>query len=339
MKIVLIPVFDHYRDWIGKTYYDIITHFHKNSKHEIHLFWSDWRGVENIIKRIDPDLFVLFCTETIGFAKHFEYIFNMRGKVFACCLDIFHINRVRNCKYIKKCDGILHFSKQRRLLSSYKKIFPNKFIGCFRGRFVNTKKYKDYGYEKEYDILIYGSRGGKTPMGDHASDVQYKEKWEKHNKRDIPKEFSFYPLREKLEKLLSSLTKYRIKILPNKCIFNAHVANSDLSKLINKSYLTMATGGRPDIAFSKYFEIGASYSGILGNIPEDYRDLFENNIVEVTEWMSDKEILDIIDGALADKKKLFEMTQRMGRRIHGEYDLKACVKDMDHVFDKIFKKD
>ena len=118
MKIILIPVFDHYRDCISKTYYDIIDYFHKNSKHEVHLFWSDWRGVENIIKRIDPHLFVLFCTETIGFAEHFEYIFNMRAKVFACCLDLCYIDRVRNEKYIQKCDGILHFSKQQKKLTS-----------------------------------------------------------------------------------------------------------------------------------------------------------------------------------------------------------------------------
>ena len=53
---------------------------------------------------------------------------------------------------------------------------------------------------------------------------------------------------------------------------------------------------------AKYFEIAASYSGILGNIPSDYNDLFKNNIVEVTEWMTDEEILFTIDEALKNKK-------------------------------------
>ena len=39
----------------------------------------------------------------------------------------------------------------------------------------------------------------------------------------------------------------------------------------------------------------------------DTRNVFENNIVEVTEWMSDEEIIDIIDRALEDKQKLSKM--------------------------------
>ena len=42
----------------------------------------------------------------------------------------------------------------------------------------------------------------------------------------------------------------------------------------------------------KYLEISASKSVILGNIPSDYEDIFRGNIVEVTEFMSDNDILD-----------------------------------------------
>ena len=116
---------------------------------------------------------------------------------------------------------------------------------------------------------------------------------------------------------------------------NAPIANKNLSQLINMSWLTMSTSSRADIPMAKYFEIGGSYSGILGNIPSDYLDLFKNNIVEVTEWMTDEEILSTIDKALEDKKKLQEMINRLGDRIHKEYNLVAGVKDMDKVFNDI----
>ena len=88
---------------------------------------------------------------------------------------------------------------------------------------------------------------------------------------------------------------------------------------------------------AKYLEIAGSYSGILGNIPSDYEDLFKNNIVEVTEWMSDEEILNIIDKSLEDKQKLQEMISKLGDRIHNEYSLKESVKDMDEVYDEILR--
>ena len=98
----------------------------------------------------------------------------------------------------------------------------------------------------------------------------------------------------------------------------------------------MACCGRSNVAFAKYFEISASYSAILGNIPTDYEDLFKHNIVEVTEWMTDEEILNIIDKALEDKEKLWEMTKRLGDRVHQECDLNAGTKNMDDVFKKIY---
>ena len=86
---------------------------------------------------------------------------------------------------------------------------------------------------------------------------------------------------------------------------------------------------------AKYFEIPASYSAILGDIPSDYEDLFKGNIVEVTEWMSDEDILNIIDKALSDKEKLWEMTKRLGDRVHSECDLESGKKNMDEVFSNI----
>ena len=146
-------------------------------------------------------------------------------------------------------------------------------------------------------------------------------------------------MRTKLEKLLiKHKNKYKLHIINQASIFDASIANEELSKLINKSWLTLSTCTRADIPMAKYFEIAASYSGILGNIPSDYTKLFKNNIIEVTEWMDDNEILNIIDNALKDKKKLSKIITKLGDIIHKEYNLEAGVKDMDNIFEEILQK-
>ena len=183
--------------------------------------------------------------------------------------------------------------------------FPKKKIKFFNGRYININRFKNYNQKKEIDILIFGTRSYQNDIQQHNADKEYKQKWENHNKKIIPNKYYFYPLRKRFEEiLLKNKNKYNICILPEKCINNAPIVNEDLSKLINKSWLTMSTCSRADIPFAKYFEIGSSYGGIIGNIPSDYSDLFKNNIVEVTEWMTDDEILSTIDKALEDKKKI-----------------------------------
>tara|TARA_Y100001980_G_C14331584_1_gene148762 strand:+ start:20 stop:559 length:540 start_codon:yes stop_codon:yes gene_type:complete len=176
----------------------------------------------------------------------------------------------------------------------------------------------------------------KNNIEEHNADKDYKKTWENYNNQLLSTNYNFYPLRVKIENLLlKHKDRYKTYILSPACIMNSVVANEDLSKLINQSWLTLSCCTRADIPMSKYFEIAASYSGILGNIPSDYNDLFKNNIIEVTEWMTDEEILSTIDKALEDKQKLQTMINRLGDRMHKEYNLDEGVKDMDKVFDEI----
>ena len=336
MKILLIPEKDHFRDWIGKTYCDIINYYAKNSIYEVKIIWTDEYLHTNLktIESISPNIIIFFDTDTLRFAHRFSYIYDMNIPIFACSLDLFYFKQCINCPYIKKSNGLIHFSKATKLLNSYKLQFPNKYICSFKGRYINGEKYKDYNLQKKYDILIYGTRYFINNLEKHQADKEYKKKWEKHYNSILPSMANFYPLRTRLENLLlKNKHKYRLRIIPSACIYNAPIVNENLSKLINQSWLTLSSSSRADIAMSKYFEIAGSYSGILGNIPSDYEELFKNNIVEVTEWMSDEEILSTIDKALEDKKGLWEMTKRLGDRIHREYDLKAAVTNIDDVLE------
>ena len=94
----------------------------------------------------------------------------------------------------------------------------------------------------------------------------------------------------------------------------------------------MATSSRADIFMHKYLEISASYSAILGNIPSDYNDLLKNNIIEVNEFMSDDEIIDKISYYLENKEILFDMTKRLGDRVHNEHNFNEAIKNMDIIY-------
>lgn len=340
MKIILIAENEHYRDWIGKTYHDILVHYRNKSKNSIDIIYTDQYVEYNKAWFIDrkPDVIVFLDTDILRFAHNFSYVFELDCKIFASSLDLFYFNDCINCPWIKKTTGLLHFGHATKLLTSYKQYFPNKIIKSFKGRFINSERYRNYNLKKKYDILIYGCRKHDNVIEQHNADKDYKQAWENYNNQLLSNKYNFYPLREKIEKLLlKHKDRYRTHILQPACIFNASVANEDLSKLINQSWLTLSSCTRADIPMSKYFEISASYSGILGNIPSDYNDLFKNNIIEVTEWMTDEEILSTIDKALEDKQKLQTMINRLGDRIHKEYNLDEGVKDMDKVFDEVFK--
>jgi hypothetical protein len=344
MHLLFIPEKGHFKDWVGKTYSDIISNYIENTKNTVDILYKDdiKCSLNYDFKNKKPDMIIFFTTDVINSSNNniFDFIFNLGINVAVCSLDLFYFEQIKNDIYFQKCNTIIHFGYASKLLTSYKEVFPQKNIVALKGRFINTHRFKNYGLEKKYDILIYGSRGGgsigKNRIESHLADIEYKKTYEKHYGTVLGKDHYFYPLRIKLEELLCKNShKYKLKILDNACIFNAKVANEDLSKLINESYLTLSCCTRADIAMAKYFEIPASYSAILGDIPSDYEDLFKGNIVEVTEWMTDEEILNIIDKALEDKEKLWEMTKRLGDRVHIEYNLDAGVKDMDKVFNNI----
>jgi len=290
MNIILIAEPQHYRDWIGKTYFDILTHYKNTSNNNITLFYYNDNVSVETISILNPHIIVFFDTSTLELLpKTFNFIFELSIPVFYCGLDLFYLEYSKKCPNIAKCNGIIHFSHASKLENSYKQYFPTKKIAHFHARFVNTKRFTDYKKEKIYDILIYGTRSCYNSIEQHEAELEYKVKYENYYGCQLPNPHNFYPLRYRIENLLLQHTeKYKVHILKSACIFDAHIANEHLSELINQSYLTLACSSRADVAMSKYFEIAASYSCILGDIPSDYEYLLKGNMIEVNEWMSDE---------------------------------------------------
>lgn len=324
----------------NSTYRDIIKKIKNCSKHEIKFVYTNESetNIKNIFNSFKPDIFILFTVT--NFMNPKKFLFALKKYNYVLSMDLFYYTRFIKMPYNNKFDGIFTYATSTKLLNTYKNKYPNKYIDSLNGRFINTHIYKNYNLPKKYDILIYGTRYFINKIENHQADIEYKKKWEEHHGKKLPCEYNFYPLRHKIETLLKNNShKYNLMILPQICsIESKKYVNSDLSKLINQAHITLATCSRVDILMDKYIEIAGSYSAILGNIPTDHRDVFNNNIIEVTEWMSDEEILNKIDNALSDKKKLWNMTKKLGDEIHLNFNLDKMCSNMDKIFDNIEKR-
>jgi len=318
MKILLIIAHDRYRECAVKNYHDLINYYINNSKNDIKYFYTDIRfhtKIYKLLKYWKPELIGFFDVDIIRFGEKFDYLFNKNIPVYSVSEDMhWGFEKMKKCLYINKCFSLIKFDKSIKIINEYQNYFKDKYITYFDSRFLNMKKFKNYNLEKKYDILIYGNR-----------------------------RYSVYPLRGYLNDILIKYqNKYKIKILRNSGSFSANKRklpiNEELSKLINQSYLTVASSSVKDVLLQKYIEISASYSCILGNIPSDYKNLFTGNIIEININMTEKEIIDIIDKALSNKKKLLEMTNRLHEIIIKEHNLDCGVKNFDKVFENILYK-
>ena len=312
MNVVFILAHELYRDRDPKVLLDMFTFYQNNSNNNVSIIWTDHRRNYNRKKISDskPDIIIFGDIDTIRYGNSFDYVFNTGIHISLISTDFFYLDQCKNCQYIKRCKSLIHLGKCKSLTDKYEKEFPEKKIMSTKSRYVNTQRFKDYKLDKKYDLLIYGSRG------------------------------DFYPLRVKLKNILTKLRKkYKVKIIGQTGgLEKMNVCNEKLSQIINQSYLTVATTGKiASIPFFKYNEISASNSFLLGDIPEDYRELYEGNIVEVTLEMSEEEIIKKIDEALKDKDKLIEKTNKFSEKIRKEHNLDEFTKDLDSIIRELLK--
>ena len=171
--------------------------------------------------------------------------------------------------------------------------------------YCDSSKFKNWDNEKIYDILFYGSYNGN------------------------------YPLRMKLLNIVINLSK---KKLINFRLIHQHenFIEEKLSNEINKSWLCITTKtGKHDRFLTKYQEIPFSFSCILGNIPTKYRDLLENNIIEVDDNMSDLQIENIILKTLKNKKEILAKTDRLHKKLKSILSYENGKKDFEEIITKI----
>ena len=93
MIIIFIAETEHYKEWIGKTYYDILIHYLNNSNNEISVVYTtDYKNYnKSWFTNKNPDIVVFLDTDSLRFADLFSYVFELNCKIFASSLDFFSI--------------------------------------------------------------------------------------------------------------------------------------------------------------------------------------------------------------------------------------------------------
>lgn len=148
---------------------------------------------------------------------------------------------------------------------------------------IDENKFKNYNLDKEYDIFIFGN------INSH-----------------------FYPFRNRLSKLFKNIAlKHNLKLVhweegigKNYFKFNQNISNENLSKNINKSWITLCTKSKYNFLLGKYFETSFSNSVIIGDIPEDGKEIWNNDFIELNDSMNDETIESILLKSLENKDLL-----------------------------------
>ena len=151
---------------------------------------------------------------------------------------------------------------------------------------IDTNYFKNYNQPKTYDIMLFGNDSK-----------------------------AFYPFRNRLFKLiLENKTKYKVDHIPrprNYFKFNKNICNDALSKRINRAWLTVCTQSKYEYLLGKYFETSMSHSVVVGDMPNNGKDIWGHNYIHLSPDMSDQQILDVLDHALQDKPNLQQIAQNM----------------------------
>ena len=334
MNLLIIPAHDRYKNWQSKNYWDIIYEYSIKSKNNVWIHFTDRPLSMQQVKNIQPHLIVFLDVDRLRFANKFGFLFNLGIPVAAGSMDLFHLKEIIKCPYYNQVNSIFLFYKSNNLFRSYEENFKNKFITNLKSRFINTNRFKDWNQNKIYDVLLYGSRNVNVAKQPTINDAVFYKYNPKAN-------LNFYPMRAKLENVLVKMQKegiIRVKILNESGSKSSQYNNEELSKVINQSWMAVATSGRANIMMDKYLEIAASKTAILGNIPVDYKEYFAGNIVEVNMQMSYIEICEKIVDALLDKKELQKKIDRMYSIVVKESGLDSAVIDYDKVFEQIYNK-
>ena len=97
--------------------------------------------------------------------------------------------------------------------------------------------------------------------------------------------------------------------------------------------MCVGTKSKCNYLVCKYFEISASKSVVLGDMPEDGFEIWNDNYVSINNGMSDEMIIKIIDYHLQRKQLLEKMSDVMYKKIHRQYTFNNVSKKFLNVLD------
>ena len=179
-----------------------------------------------------------------------------------------------------------------------------KFV--YVGHCADPTVFKNYNLPKEYDILLLGAISPR------------------------------YPLRQKFLKLLPYLKqKYKCHhhLHPGYELKDSYTKRylKEMAIVINKSRIALTDTGLPRTRYGKYVEIPmCGTSALCGDLPDDKADDY-SYIIEVTNSMSLREIMDKISYYLDNEDKRLEKVQK-GIEFAKKYTWEHYVERLLKVF-------
>jgi glycosyltransferase involved in cell wall biosynthesis len=146
---------------------------------------------------------------------------------------------------------------------------------------VDTEIFRDYGFEKDTDIILYGALNP-----------------------------DYYPFRARLAELLSRQRGLSFRHIPHPGYYpptealQSVISGEKLSREINRSWIGIATSSIYRCLLEKFLEISASGALVAGDMPDSAHEVFCSDCVDLQRDDSDDVIISKLRDALADKDRL-----------------------------------
>lgn len=202
-------------------------------------------------------------------------------------------NAERRQAFLRDCRFDYCFHAARPWESSYEAHCPGTKL-IWTPNAVRTDVFRDYGLDKENDLLLYGAT------------------------------FEWYPLRVRLRRLLERLASgdgLRVSIIPHPGYWDngytpqeGHYVGEKLAREINRSWITIATGSVHQCLFVKHLEALACRSLAAGSVPDQARPLLGQGFADLAD-RDDNAIVETIHELLRDKEKLTARIEDGYRRV------------------------
>jgi hypothetical protein len=309
MKIIIFCNKNDLKIRIDDRNYKFFKFLQNSSKYDINIIDKQNNDIDNILSNDKESVIILYSCQVKGISKYPNYKIYFIEDV--CCLCKYgcigdnnecNFNNQKNYIINEKFDCIFH--KFKTYLIDNFKIKKYKFP-----YFFNEKQNFRMNIEKCNDILIFGALYPKC-----------------------------YIFRNRLYRLLKK-SKYNVKILPysKKKHPEKIIKGTGLTEEINKSWLTITTKSINNLMLAKYYEAFLCGSVACGDYPDLEDDtIIRDNMIFIDNRMKDSEIFDIIDKALADKKNLQNISNKMYKHMINNYTFEKGVELFDSLIGKIF---
>ena len=280
------------------------------------LGWSNYDDSKTVQENIDiiygeeqPDIVVAF--------KPLELKEFSKAKPLKCIRynEMFDVEWTK--KEIDESGAQLVICHHLNDMEQYEELYKDTDI-----KFVNIPHcaekmiYKDYGMQKQCDILLAGAVYTKSILGDH------------------------YPLRIRMARdILPKMSeKYTCAILQHPGgLLNDAVSDRnsfEYAQALNSAKICVTCSGQPKSRFGKYIEIPMCASAIAADIPGEEQLLFKDFVIDINMDMSDDEIISKLSYYIDNEEERLKLVEK-GLQYAQYYTQERYADDFVRIVEEI----